>query len=84
MDQPRVRLLGKAGCHLCDDARAVVAEVCAELGVAWTEVDILDDVDLTARYGEYIPVVFVDDQTHDFWRVAPDRLRAALAPPATR
>jgi hypothetical protein len=79
MDQPRVRLLGKAGCHLCDDARAVVAEVCTELGVGWTEVDILEDRDLTARYGEYIPVLFVDGQTLDFWRVSPDRLRAALA-----
>jgi hypothetical protein len=79
MDVPRVRLLGKEGCHLCDDARAVVAEVCADLGVGWTEVDIRTDPDLTARFGEYIPVLFVDGEPHDFWRVSPDRLRAALA-----
>ena len=79
MDEPRVRLLGKDGCHLCDDARAVVAEVCAELGVAWIEVDILTDPDLMARFGEYIPVLFVDGEPRDFWRVSPDRLRAALA-----
>ena len=78
MDAPRVRLLGKAGCHLCDDARVVVAEICTELGVEWTEVDILADPDLTARYGEYIPVVLVDGEPHDFWRVSPDRLRATL------
>ena len=38
----RVRgtLYGKPGCHLCDDARAVVEEVCAELGEAYVEVDI--------------------------------------------
>jgi Glutaredoxin-like domain (DUF836) len=84
MDQPRVRLLGKAGCHLCDDARAVVAEVCTELGVGWIEVDILEDRDLTARYGEYIPVVFVDGETHDFWRVSPERLRASLGSGPTR
>ena len=81
MVPPRVRLLGKAGCHLCDDARVVVAEVCVELGVGWSEVDILDDPDLTAKYGEYIPVVLVDGEPHDFWRVSADRLRAALAQP---
>ena len=29
----RVTLYGKPGCHLCDDARAIVQPVCAELGV---------------------------------------------------
>jgi hypothetical protein len=77
---PRVRLFGKAGCHLCEEARAVVADVCADLGVGWTEVDILSDPDLLARYGEYIPVVLVDGEPHDFWRVSPVRLRAALTP----
>ena len=36
----RVRLLSKPGCHLCDDARLVVASVCAELGETYDEVDI--------------------------------------------
>lgn len=75
----RVRLLGKPGCHLCDDARGIVGQVCAEVGVDWEEATILDDPELLRRYGEYIPVVFVDGVQHDFWRVSPDRLRAALA-----
>ena len=77
-DQARVRLLGKPGCHLCDDARAVIEQVCAQEGVGWDEVSILDDPELSRRYGEYIPVIFVDGLQHDFWRVSPDRLRAAL------
>lgn len=76
--EPRVQLFGKPGCHLCDDARLVVQAVCAELGVGWAETDILGDPDLLARMGEYIPVVLVDGEQHDFWRVDPDRLRAAL------
>lgn len=75
----RVRLLGKPGCHLCDDARVVVAAVCGDLRVGWEDVSIADDVDLLRRYGEYIPVVLVDGAQHDFWRVSPDRLRAALS-----
>lgn len=76
---PRVTLFTKPGCHLCDDARAVVEEVCAELGEAWNEVDILSSEELSARYGEEIPVTLVDGAQHDFWRVDPDRLRAALS-----
>jgi hypothetical protein len=75
---PRVRLLSKPGCHLCDDARGVVAQVCAELGESFEEIDILTDPRLVAQYGEQIPVAFVDGRQHDFWRVDPERLRRAL------
>lgn len=74
----RVRLLSKPGCHLCDDARLVVAGVCAELGTTYDEVDISGDADLMREYGEQIPVTFVDGKQHDFWRVDADRLRRAL------
>ncbi|WP_103501904.1 MULTISPECIES: glutaredoxin family protein [Streptomyces] len=73
-----VTLIGKPGCHLCDDARGVVAEVCEELGVPWEERDITVDEELHRRYWEQIPVVLVDGEQHDFWRVKPERLRAAL------
>jgi glutaredoxin len=74
----RVLLYGKPGCHLCDDAREVVARVCAELGTSYEEVDITGDPALVRTYGEQIPVTFVDGAQHDFWRVDERRLRAAL------
>lgn len=77
--QPRVVLVGKPGCHLCDDARATIARVCADLGVAWAEWSILDDPELADQYSEQIPVTLVDGRQHDFWRVDEARLRAALA-----
>jgi glutaredoxin len=73
-----VTLYGKPGCHLCDDARVVIDEVCTELGEAYVEVDVLSDAELSRRFGEEIPVTFVDGEQHDFWRVDPDRLRTAL------
>lgn len=75
----RVTLYSRPGCHLCDDARRVVAQVCAELGERFDEVDITDSDELRARFGEEIPVTFVDGEQHDYWRVDPARLRAALA-----
>jgi hypothetical protein len=75
---PRVTLIGKPGCHLCDEAREVVARVTTELGESYEELSILDDRALEERYWEQIPVTLVDGEQHDFWRVSADRLRAAL------
>jgi glutaredoxin len=77
-DDVRVVVYGKPGCHLCDDAYAVVEQVCAAVGATWRAVEIQADAELMAQYGEQIPVTFVDGRQHDFWRVDPDRLRAAL------
>ena len=73
-----VTLLSKPGCHLCDDARAVIARVTADLGVAFTERDITDSDDDLREYWDKIPVTLIDGAQHDFWRVSEDRLRAAL------
>jgi len=74
----RVTLYSRAGCHLCEAAREVVARVCAELGEAYDEVDVDADGDLADRFGDEVPVTFVDGRQHDFWRVDEARLRAAL------
>ena len=75
---PRVLIYSKPGCHLCDEARAVVQTVCAQLGEQYDEVDITASPELMATFGEQIPVTFVDGEQHDFWRVDAARLRAAL------
>jgi glutaredoxin len=76
----RVTLYSRPGCHLCDDARAVIAAVCGELGEEFVEISIDGDPELQRRFGEEIPVTLVDGKQHDFWRVDPVRLRRALTP----
>jgi hypothetical protein len=77
-------LLSKPGCHLCDDARAVVSEVVAALGdqvcspVTVDEVSILDDPELFEKYSDEIPVLLINGRVHNIWRIKPARLRAAL------
>lgn len=75
----RVTLYGRPGCHLCDEARAVIERVCTELGEEYVEVSIDDDEALHDRFAEEIPVTFVDGRQHDFWRVDEARLRSALS-----
>lgn len=80
----RLTLIGKPGCHLCDDAREVVRSVVAEFDadasrrIALDERSILDDAALRERYAEEIPVLLVDGEMHAYWRVDAARLRAAL------
>ena len=76
---PRILVLTRPGCHLCEVAVGTVAAVCAETGDDWTERDITADPELIRRYTDQVPVTFVDGQQHDFWRVDEARLRAALA-----
>jgi glutaredoxin len=76
--QHKITLLSRPGCHLCDDARAVIARVASDLGVPFDERDITASADDLAQYSEMIPVTFVDGVQHDFWRVSEDRLRAVL------
>lgn len=75
----RITLLSRDGCHLCESARADVARIAAELGVWWEERDVDADPDDLARYGELVPVIFVDGVQHGYWEVEEPRLRAVLA-----
>ena len=74
-----ITLLSRAGCHLCDEARSVIARVASDLGVQWTERDVTWSADDLSTYGEMIPVTLIDGVQHDFWRVDENRLRRALA-----
>ena len=74
--------IAKPGCHLCDDARAVVREVIGSLApaveVEVTELSILDNPKLMDEFAEEIPVVMIDGRIHTIWRVDRARLRHAL------
>ncbi|MGI5165484.1 glutaredoxin family protein [Spirillospora sp. CA-253888] len=73
-----VTLLGKPGCHLCDDARVIIERVAADLGARVEERDITRSEADTREYWEQIPVTLVNGVQHDFWRVDEARLRAAI------
>jgi len=85
MPPVQLTLIGKPGCHLCDEARAAVTEVMAALAaeptapaLALDERSILDEPALFEKYVEDIPVLMIDGKVHTYWRVDPVRLRTAL------
>lgn len=78
MPTPRVVLLTKANCHLCEEARAAVGRVTAALGLGWSEELVDNQPDLRERYAEEIPVVLVDGVQRDFWKIDEARLERVL------
>jgi hypothetical protein len=85
MSTARLTLIGKPGCHLCDDALTVVTTVMADLtgqpGAPSVELEqrsILDHPDLHDLYVEEIPVLLINGLVHNYWRIDPVRLRTAL------
>lgn len=74
----RVTVLSRDRCHLCVEAVAVVAEVADRAGVGWAERDLDDTAELVLRYGDLVPVVFVDGREVARWRVDPAALARAL------
>ncbi len=75
----RITLYTRAGCHLCEDAKTVLDRIGEQTGEGYDEVDIAGDADLTAEYGDRIPVVLLDGKEHGYWRVEEQRLLRDLA-----
>ena len=72
---PRLRLLTRADCHLCE----VAARDLADLGVAFEEVDMDSEPALEERYGDAIPVLLIGERELARAPIWPAMLRAALA-----
>jgi glutaredoxin len=58
----QLTLYGKPGCHLCEEAHAVVLAVRERHPFELEEIDITRDPTLEARYRERIPVVAIDGE----------------------
>jgi glutaredoxin len=74
MSEPRLTLLTRPGCHLCEAAREALARVAAATGERWVETDVTGDLELERDYGDRLPVVLLDGREHGYWRVEEDRL----------
>lgn len=74
-----VELMGKPGCHLCDDARAIVSSVLQDFPQAeLVEHNILDDAEMFENLKDDIPVVLINGERHAHWRVNEESFRSAL------
>ena len=72
--EPRLTLVTRPGCHLCDEAKDAIARVATAAGVGWTEISVEGDLELEREYGDRVPVILLDGKEHGYWRVEEARL----------
>lgn len=74
MNEPRLTLITRPGCHLCEVAKEALDRVATTAGERWVELDVTDDLELEREYGDRLPVVLLDGREHGYWRVEETRL----------
>jgi hypothetical protein len=78
MTEPRLTLLSREGCHLCETAWETLVRLADEVGEVPGQVDVDGDPELQAEYGDRVPVVLLDGREHSYFTVDVDRLRRDL------
>jgi glutaredoxin len=76
---PKVVLYAGEGCHLCEQAKAQLAELRDELGFELVEIAIEGNAELESRYRELIPVVEIDGERVCTYYVQAEPFRRKLA-----
>ena len=74
-----VTIYSRSNCHLCEVALDVLEEMRGELDFQITKILIDENPELEEKYGEQVPVILINNQPHDFFRVDPERFRLAIS-----
>ena len=74
-----ITLYTRPGCHLCEEAKALIESLLSEFGATLREVNIDEDEVLRQRYGTHIPVIFIGSRKAAKHRVDPVKFRRQLS-----
>ena len=73
-----VTVYSRHGCHLCEDAEKTLQDLQKELNFEMEVIYIDVNETLEKLYGHEVPVIHINGEHHDFFRVNPERFRASL------
>ena len=73
-----VTLYSRQGCHLCENAESILAGLCDELDFSLEILYIDQKPDLEKLYGTQVPVIHINGEHHDFYKVDEERFRTSL------
>ena len=74
----KVVIYSRANCHLCEEAEKNVREVLEEIHFGLEVIDINGDQELESLYSEEVPVITINGDVHDYYKVDKQRLVKAL------
>ena len=73
-----VTIYSRTGCHFCEVAESTLSGLSSELDFE-IEIKFIDGDDaLEKLYGHEVPVIHIDGEHHDFFKVDPERFRSSL------
>jgi glutaredoxin len=73
-----ITIYSRQGCHLCEDAHATLESLREELNFEIEVINIDNDAELIKLYSDQVPVIHIDGEHHDFYKVDPTRFRSSL------
>jgi glutaredoxin len=73
-----VTVYSRHGCHLCEDAIATLESMREELAFTIDVTYIDGNPELEKLYGNEVPVIHINGEHHDFYKVDPERFRSSL------
>jgi glutaredoxin len=73
-----VTVYSRHGCHLCENAVNILESLQSELEFTIDIIYIDGDDQLEKLYGNEVPVIHINGEHHDFYKVDPERFRASL------
>ncbi len=74
----KITIYSRQGCHLCDDAFNTLESMREELNFEIDVIDIDENAELVKLYSDQVPVIHIDGEHHDFYKVDPVRFRSSL------
>ena len=81
----QITLIGRQGCHLCEEAQNILAGVIARFAAenplieyVIDDVDVDSDLELRDKYSDEVPVLLINDQQVAFLRFDAERIYARL------
>jgi len=73
-----VTVYSRHGCHLCENAVNTLEGMREELAFTIDVIYIDGNPELEKLYGNEVPVIHIDGEHHDFFKVDAERFRTSL------
>jgi glutaredoxin len=73
-----VTVYSRHGCHLCESAEKTINSLAQDLEFSVKVLYIDGNEELEKLYGTEVPVIHINGEHHDFYKVDPVRLKTSL------
>jgi glutaredoxin len=75
---PQLLLYSRKDCCLCDEMKEILHRVAATMPLALKEIDVDSEPGLREKYGDQVPVLFIDGQKAFKYRVTERELKKQI------